>query len=363
MESLAAILDARQDRSTLSEGIINDTLARWGGLRPLINICFAFDGDWPTDPLAGNPMAEMVRRLPSASQSPSHWISRFYKAIMVVWFFQEVVNFCNIMHWESASALHAFREWVQELCTNSTILESSDVIQVWNTLFIRLLSPLFQLGSPSIALSEFRPSLKCLRNGLRPPQLSDLLILSTRSFDDFSELHEYYVIQGLTLDSELQCGRDISLSRSYEDDSPEEDGKLMLNDLEQHPDLISSQLTRLFHKSGVGHRRAVALPGFVANYWRRTYERYLQYWRQDLKSPKDIFAEHDTSGQLVGHIFGELALRKLIEKDLAPIISLGVDDEGNMHQILAACLRLARRKEFRFTKSSDLVDMAVKRTT
>jgi hypothetical protein len=46
MDTLEQILENHLSRCSLSVEMINDILARWGGLRPLINICSAFDGKW-----------------------------------------------------------------------------------------------------------------------------------------------------------------------------------------------------------------------------------------------------------------------------------------------------------------------------
>jgi hypothetical protein len=69
------------------------------------------------DPFQKNPIISMTNRVRPATRQiesgggPSpQWIARFYKAICGVWLHQEIVNFCNIMHWQRATALHAIRK-------------------------------------------------------------------------------------------------------------------------------------------------------------------------------------------------------------------------------------------------------------
>ncbi len=87
MDTLADIFDIYPTRSTLSKRMVDDITARWGGLRPLIDICFAFDGDWPSSPLVGNPMVGLVRSWPSTRRPSPQWVARFYKAIIGIWFY------------------------------------------------------------------------------------------------------------------------------------------------------------------------------------------------------------------------------------------------------------------------------------
>jgi hypothetical protein len=67
---------------------------------------FEFGGRWPMDPFQKNHIVAMTNRTRPATRQmisgdgPSpKWIARFYKAICGVWLHQEIVNFCNIMHW------------------------------------------------------------------------------------------------------------------------------------------------------------------------------------------------------------------------------------------------------------------------
>lgn len=157
MDALANILGVSQDRCVLSVQIFDDILARWGGLRPLIDVCFAFDGNWPANPFGKNAATAVLRgdhrcmqsELLSVGFSPQ-WVERFYKAINSVWLYQEAVNFCNIMHWECASALYVLFYSDMLMIPQATIRDNVDVIKVWNILFFRLFLPLFQLGRPSI---------------------------------------------------------------------------------------------------------------------------------------------------------------------------------------------------------------------
>jgi hypothetical protein len=81
MDALANILGVSQDRCVLSVQIVDDILARWGGLRPLIDICFAFDGNWPANPFGKNPATAVLRgdhrcmqsELLSVGLSPQWW--------------------------------------------------------------------------------------------------------------------------------------------------------------------------------------------------------------------------------------------------------------------------------------------------
>jgi hypothetical protein len=100
MNALANILGAPQDRCVLSVQMVDDILARWGGLRPLIDICFAFDGNWPANPFGKNPATAILRGDRRCMQSQllavgpyPQWVERFYKAINSVWLYQEAVNF------------------------------------------------------------------------------------------------------------------------------------------------------------------------------------------------------------------------------------------------------------------------------
>jgi len=52
-------------------------------------------------------------------------------------------------------------------------------MEVWNIVFIRLISPPFQSGSPSIRRNVDPQTLPGRQNALRAPNISDLLITST----------------------------------------------------------------------------------------------------------------------------------------------------------------------------------------
>ena len=71
----------------------------------MINICSAFDGKWPINPLERNPFLELPESIhPStkgdhaAYKASPAWTARLYRAIIGVWFYQEFIHVCKFVH-------------------------------------------------------------------------------------------------------------------------------------------------------------------------------------------------------------------------------------------------------------------------
>jgi hypothetical protein len=190
------------------------------------------------DPFQKNPIIAMTNRVRSATRQmksgggpPPHpqWIARFYKAICGVWLHQEIVNFCNIMHWQCATALHTIRKSDLLTYPEASIWDNTDLIKVWNILFKRFLAPPFQLGSPAIFPVHNRTTLSHSPHAYRPPDLSDLLILSTPSSIKSPPDHYNYFMQRGAWDIHQRLR--LSLSRLHEANSLSEDGSFLANTL------------------------------------------------------------------------------------------------------------------------------------
>jgi hypothetical protein len=300
--------------------MVDDILARWGGLRSLIDIRFTFDGNWPINSIIGNAVSEIFSQLccsdqgvPAACLPSPQWIERFYKALVGVWFYQETVNLTNVMYWECTSALSVFRELSTFFNPGSTILDSADLVKTWNILFYRLLAPPFQLGNPDVLYGEVRPTLDGLRHALRPPDISDLLIASTEISIRFpQDSHQYLFPRGAF---DLQNYDGICLTWSRDDHAPHEDGKFFLNEIGlAHAGMIL-QLTVLFHAVGVGHVR-VAKRYQELYFWFRILGDYSQSWRTDLLRPTDTFGAYRTSDQVVEAIIGKEILKEMLRRGL-----------------------------------------------
>lgn len=345
IDTLANAFDPRPNKRFPSRRMVDDILVRWSGLRPLIDICFAFDGRWPSDSFAKNPMIELAdrARLSSifgpCSRGPSpRWIARLYKAILGAWFHQETINLCNIMHWENATALCAIRRLRAMSYPGASLRDTTDVMKAWGMMFNRLAFPPFQLGNPAIMNPSLfnRSGVLGSRNIFRPSDISDLLILSTDASKPFPpSSHRYLILRGAT---DVNPSTFIHISRHSEEDSPSEYGRRLYNNI--HPAYVGliAQVGSLFHLVGAGHRQPHCCHRTL-RFWPRSLDGFVWDWAEKLQSQSDPFARYETNDQIIKDIVGTAILGELLPRDLNPQSSFPSFAEADWHALLAAGLR------------------------
>jgi hypothetical protein len=300
METLADIIGARRARPTLPVDMVDDIVARWGGLRVLIDLCYFLDGNWPSDPFGENPLLRFMNRGQSRKNQDAHglvpspdWIARFYKAVVAIWLYQEMISLYNIMRWECASALAVIRYLAPILCLGGNIRDCGDVIKAWNSVFVRLLSPPFQLGQPCVLPSNSLAA-PFARNVLRPANISDLLILSTGApaFGPYRPNQLLLVHEMIAFEFQLSAG--ICITRIHDGDSPDEGGALLTNEIGTNHGGIFIQLMTLFNQAGVGVRATPSKHNGLFRIWSRILQPRLADWSRRILSPTDRFTQYET---------------------------------------------------------------------
>jgi hypothetical protein len=353
MDMLEHILDNNLARCSLSVEVINDILARWGGLRPLINICCAFDGKWPTNPLERSPLLALTGGIhPStkgeqaACKASPEWTARFYKAIMGVWFYQEFIHVCKFVKWGWNFELASIRRHEMLLNSAASLRDCADIMKVWNMVFIRLLSPPFQLGSPSIRSFTDLQTLPGRQNALRAPDISDLLITSICGPMRFSISYgDFLLVSG---DLEMPSIKRANHLRYYEEDVPDNDGRLVYHGLGRALFTMNQRLADLFSLAGVGQQSGDHFSHHL-HFWRCAFDSHVRAWSRGLKSPDDRFDRYETCDQVVEAIVGKPLIKELLRRDLdtkvpfsRPSCKPGI---LRWHTEMAARLRAARKKQ------------------
>ena len=343
LDTLANLLDVRQTRRFISTRMADDILARWSGLRSLIDICFEFDGKWPTNPFDRNPVKMMATGARpsgngglSACSPSAEWVARFYKAIVGVWLRQEIFNFCNMMNWESAIALSSFRAADSLPHPGCSIRDIADLIKAWNILFVRLLEPPFQLGHPSVIRRVTQDDMPGIRNALRPPDIANLLILSKDASVIFPPDDTVFL---------TNCGvfgfssASICISRHHENDAPDEDGSFLQNNLTPLCKGLREELWGMFDLIGVGRPSFRKERHDGPNFTDRAFDTQLRTWTAKLKSPDDLFARYLTNDQVLEDIIGKAFLRELLRRDLDPKVPFSTVTVADWHCKVATLFR------------------------
>ncbi|ERF68798.1 hypothetical protein EPUS_06242 [Endocarpon pusillum Z07020] len=350
MDKLADLLSVRQTRRFVSVCMVDDILARWSGLRLLVDICFEFDGKWPTNPFERNPVKKMVTAARSSASgglsvcSPSaEWVARLYKAIVGVWLRQAILNFGNIMHWESAIALNVFRETDVLPLPGCSIRDMADLVKAWNILFVRLRKPPFQLGHPSVIRSVTQDDIPGIITILRPPDIANLLILSMDVSVPFPPDDTVFLANcGV---SEFSSGG-IWFSRIHHTEAPEEDGSYLENSLTPICEGLRKALWVMFDltrlgRSSFGKERQRDPP-----FSHHALSIQMETWVAKVKSPDDLFARYLTNDQVVEDIIGKVFLRELLRRDLDPQVPFSTRTAIDWYYKFASLFRWVARRDF-----------------
>jgi hypothetical protein len=354
MDTLEQILENHLSRCSLSVEMINDILARWGGLRPLINICSAFDGKWPINPLERNPLLQLTGAINHSARgqhavhnfkaSPG-WTARFYKAIIGIWFYQEFIHVCKFIQWGGMSTLASIRRHELLLNSAASLRDCADIVKVWNIVFIRLISLPFQLGSPSIHRNVDLRTLPDRQNALRAPDISDLLITSICGPVHFPIIKRHFLFISGDLEVPYIAGADHS--RYYEEDFPDNDGRLVYHGLGRALFTMNQRLANLFCLAGVGHRSGGHFSHHL-HFWRSAFDQRVRAWSRGLKSPDDLFARYETCDQVVEAIIGKPLIKELLRRELHPEVlfarPFGPPFILQWHSEMADNLRAARKE-------------------
>ncbi len=165
------------------------------------------------------------------------------------------------------------------------VRDKADLVKVWYILFVRLLGPPFQLGSPSIFHGLNRYRLQSFRNALRPPDISDLLIISSRALmPSPHNCSDSFLLDGFS-DMIRLLGKNIS--RYHEEDSPWLDDEIGPSCF-----WIALELGNLFELAGVGVRRADDASRDTLSFWDDAFDGCVQAWKSKVESPDDYFASY-----------------------------------------------------------------------